>query len=333
MKSQAVRTRRKTIFGFRQIGLSGVTIRSFDVREVAEALPFPRLIRHMGAALAKPANSPLRLSVQGSDQRELLVMPALSARFAGVKILAIVPENAGSGVPVIGGLFVLLDAKTGVALATMDAGELTARRTAAVSALASRKLSRVDAASLLILGTGHLAPYLAEAHSSVRPIRRIAIWGRRAKSAEACSELIKQRMPEMEINVALDLAAAIGGSDIISAATRAQEPLIKGEWVRPGRHIDLVGGYRPDMRELDDHGIARASIYVDSMEGALAEAGDLRSPLERGIISGSAIKGDISALLRGPGRTDDDEITLFKSVGSATSDLAAAELVWELQQG
>jgi ornithine cyclodeaminase len=287
----------------------------------------------MGAALARSSNSPLRLRLQGEGRREFLVMPALSERFSGVKILAIAPENADRCMPTMGGLFALLDAATGEPLAIMDAGELTARRTAALSALAARKLSRVNAASLLVLGTGHLAPYLAEAYCAVRPIRNITIWGRHAQSAESCCALVRQRTTEIDVSYVGDLETAVRNCDIMSAATRAQHPLIMGKWIAPGQHIDLVGGYRPDMREIDDEGIARASIFVDSLDGALAEAGDLRSPIERGVITTASIKGDISILLDGPGRVSDEEVTLFKSVGSASSDLAAAELVWDSRCG
>lgn len=304
-----------------------------DAHEVAAALNFPQLIDFMAAALAHPIAAPLRLCITGTQQRELLVMPVMSEHLAGVKVLAVTPQNSGSELPVVGGLFVLLDAQTGAALATMDAGELTARRTAAVSALASRQLSRPDAETLLVIGTGHIAPYLAEAHCSVRPIRRIQVWGRRAQATRHCADLIQQRVPGVAVEIADDLAVAVAGNDIISAATRAQEPLIKGECIRAGTHLDLIGGYRPDMREIDDYGIAHATIYVDTIEGALAEAGDLRSPIARGIISENSIVGDIAAIVRGAGRTSEAEITLFKSVGTAMSDLAAADLVWRTHNG
>lgn len=285
----------------------------------------------MAKALSEPVETPLRLCIAGTDQRELLVMPVMSAHFAGVKILSVVPENGGTERPVVGGLFILLDAKTGVTLATMDAGELTARRTAAVSALASRALSRTNSGTMLMVGTGHIVPYLAEAHCAVRPIRKIQVWGRSEKAAEECCALIQKRMPDILVTVNRDLADAVLGGDIISAATRAQEPLIEGSWLRAGTHIDLIGGYRPDMREIDDIGISRATIYVDTKEGALAEAGDLRTPIGRGIISENSIVGDIVDIARGGGRTSDDEITLFKSVGTAASDLAAATLVWRMK--
>lgn len=308
---------------------ASAAVRQIGQAEIAEALPFPKLIAAMANALEHMVSAPLRLCVNGQGQRELLVMPAMSARFAGVKILTINPDNGTNGLPAIDGVYVLLDSQTGSLLAMIDASELTARRTAALSALASSRLSRSDSSLLTILGTGHLAPYMAQAHCAVRPISKVAIWGRDPAKTAASLLAVKQRLPGIEIAEVGDLATAIGRSDIVCSATRAEYPLIYGDWLSPGTHVDLVGGYRPNMREIDDVGIARATIYVDTVEGALAEAGDLRSPIERGIITPAAIKGDITALMRGPGRTWSAEITLFKSVGSAPWDLVAAELVWE----
>ena len=316
---------------FVRYGLRSMSQPYFDKSLVAESLPFSGLIEHMEAALAHPIASPVRVRLQGSEQCEFLVMPALSAHYAGVKILAVIPTNGTRGLPVNNGLFVLMDATTGGAIATLDASELTGRRTAAVSALASKRLSKPDSASFLILGSGHIVPYLVEAHSSVREFSRISIWGRHEQKAKACRDLIQNILPNIAVEVAPDLATAAQHSDIICAATRAEEPLIQGKWIRHGTHVDLVGGYRPDMREIDDMGIAQASIYVDTKEGALAEAGDLLSPIERGVISESSILGDISSIIGGAGRKSDSEITLFKSVGSAAADLAAAELVWITQ--
>jgi len=304
-------------------------IRSITAIEIADAMPFDALIDSLAVSLSRPAVAPLRLRLSGRDGSELLVMPAMADRYTGVKILTVTAENRDNGQPVIAGLFVLSDALTGKTLAIMNASELTARRTAAVSALASRALSPPGARRLLIIGTGHLAPYLAEAHAAVRPIETIQVWGRSPAKAERCREAIRDRLPAAEVTIASDLPHAVSNADIISAATRATAPLISGGWVSPGTHIDLVGGYRPDMREIDDAGIRAAMIWVDTLEGALAEAGDLRSPIERGIIGNDAILGDIGALLAAPGPRRANAITLFKSVGSALSDLAAAELVWE----
>lgn len=304
-------------------------MRTIGARDIAQALPFAALIDHLATALLRPAAVPLRLAVSREAGRELLVMPVMADRYAGVKVLTVTADNGTRGLPVIGGHFMLTDTRSGTMLAIMDADELTARRTAAVSALASRALSKPHARHLLVLGTGHLAPYLAEAHASVRSIEMIEIWGRSPdKAARSCAE-IQRRLPAASISVTNDLASAVARADIVSAATRATEPLIQGDWVQPGTHIDLVGGYRPDMREIDDQGIRQSAIFVDTLEGVLAEAGDIRQPIERGIIGADAILGDIRTLITQSASQGEERRTLFRSVGSALPDLAAAEMVWE----
>jgi ornithine cyclodeaminase/alanine dehydrogenase-like protein (mu-crystallin family) len=299
----------------------------FDSATLNRLLPMPALIEQLARAFRQPANVPLRQNLNDGLGHELLVMPALANGLAGVKLLTIVPENRETDRPVIDGTFVLLDMTQGGAVATMDASQLTARRTAAISALAARQLARGDASTLLIVGAGHLAPYMAEGHASIRPIRNIRVWARNPDKAARCIEEVRRRLPDLSSEVAHDLASAVAEADIVSAVTRATEPVIKGEWLRPGVHVDLVGGYRPDMRELDDDGIAAAEIYVENVEAALTEAGDLRSPIERGIISRDSIR-TLADLLTQPPATRTRSVTVFKSVGSALSDLTAAELAW-----
>ena len=256
-------------------------------------------------------------------------MPAMDDRFGGVKILTVTGDNEAKGLPVIGGHFMLIDTQTGSTLALMEADELTARRTSAVSALASRALAREDANRLLIVGSGHLAPYMAEAHAAVRPISDIEIWGRTPAKVEASRKEISRRRPDLRVTVAGALASAVARADIVSVATRAKEPLIEGAWITPGTHVDLVGGYRPDMREIDDRGLAQSLVYVDTIEGVLAEAGDIRSPIERKVVGPEIIAGDIHDLVTGTASHLPDQRTLFKSVGSAPADLAAAAHVWQ----
>ena len=304
----------------------------FDSALLNRLLPMPALIEELAKAFKCPARVPVRHNLK-DGKRELLIMPALAEGLAGVKLLTIVPENRDTVRPVIDGIFVLLDMQRGGAVATMDASKLTARRTAAISALAARQLARSDASSLVIVGAGHLAPYLAEAHASIRPIRNILVWARDVDKAARCADEIRRRLPGLTIDVARRLGPAVAEADMVSAATRATEPLIKGEWLRPGVHVDLVGGYRPDMREIDDAGIAAAEIYVDDLDAALAEAGDLRSPIERGIIGRDAVRGGLADLLTRDPAARHRPVTLFKSVGSALSDLTAAALAWRSHPG
>jgi ornithine cyclodeaminase len=309
---------------------SASQLRYYGAAEIAGLVDYATLIEQLAQAYRDIAAVPVRIRVADDTGLEMLVMPALSQRYAGAKILTIRAENASKGLPSIHGLFALFDALSGAPLATMDASELTGRRTAAVSALASRHLSRPDSETMLLVGSGHLMPYLAEAHATVRPIRRVKIWGRSEQTTALCARRVAEVLPGRDIVVSDDLDEAVASADIITCATRSERPLIKGASLRPGTHVDAVGGYRPHMREVDDDVVLRSRIFVDTREGALAEAGDLVSPIARGVISTDAILGDLSALVRGNGRIGAEDVTLFKSVGSAASDLAAAGLIWRV---
>jgi ornithine cyclodeaminase len=256
----------------------------------------------------------------------LLLMPAWQAgRSLGVKIVTVFPENATRSLPAVHGTYVLLDAATGVPKALLDGTALTLRRTAAASALAADFLARPDTAVHLMVGTGALAPHLVRAHLAMRPIRRTLIWGRDPRKAVALANRLAA--DGIAAEPAADLAQAVAAADTVTCATLARDPLIRGEWLRPGTHLDLVGGYTPEMREADDAAVRRARIYIDT-EAALHEAGDIVQPLRSGALSRGAIAGDLFRLARGEcsGRQAPDEITLFKSVGSALEDLAAADL-------
>src|SRR6185503_9431313 len=251
-----------------------------------------------------------------------------AGRYLGVKSVTVFPDNATRGKPAVFGTYLLLSAETGETLAVMDATRLTAWRTGAASALASRYLSRPDASRLAMVGAGALAPQLVRAHASVRPIRQVAIWNRSADRARALAAALAPT--GLEIAVADDLEAAVRRADIVSTATLSAEPLVRGAWLAPGAHVDCVGAYRPNMRETDDEVVRRARIFVDTRAGAFGEAGDILQPLQAGVIGKDAVLGDLFDLTRGAasGRGAADEITLFKSVGAAIEDLAAAIAVF-----
>jgi ornithine cyclodeaminase len=212
----------------------------------------------------------------------------------------------------------------------MDAAALTAWRTAAASALASTYLAREDAAHLVMIGAGALAPHLVRAHAAVRPIKRVTLWNRTRSRAISVAFGLTVSGIDVMVAEADDLESAVAEADIVCCATLASAPLLRGRWLRPGTHVDLVGGFTPKMREADDEAVRRARIYVDSRAGALKEAGDVVIPLRRKVIAKADIRGDLFGLCRGTakGRTTDKQITLFKSVGTAIEDLAAAILVW-----
>lgn len=304
---------------------------NLDSQAVAVALPYERLIDALQDAFRSQAVSPERthhrIEAPGRADATLLLMPAWRpGKALGVKIATIFPDNSAAGLPSVNASYLLLDATTGEPKAILDGAELTARRTAAASALASRYLSRDDASTLLMVGTGKLAPHLIEAHATVRRLERVVVWGRRSKAAQdICASFADA---PYEVIASDDLRSAVGQSDVISCATLATEPLIKGAWLLPGQHLDLVGAFRPDMAEADREALSRASVYVDTRAGAFAEAGEIVQALARGTLAREDIVGDLYDLARGtcPLRRSDDEITLFKSVGAALEDLAAAEL-------
>jgi alanine dehydrogenase len=180
----------------------------------------------------------------------------------------------------------------------------------------------------VMVGAGALAPHLVRAHRAVRPIKRVTLWNR--THGHAVSLAFGLAVAGVEVTIADDLAAAVAGADIVSCATLATEPILRGKWLKDGAHVDLVGGFTPKMREADNDAVKRARIYVDTRAGALKEAGDMVIPLRRGVIARKDIRGDLFELVSGKakGRTSDRQITLFKSVGSAIEDLAAAVLVW-----
>ena len=244
-------------------------------------------------------------------------------------MVSVYPGNTGRDLPAIHGSYLLSSGKTGQLLAIIDGAELTARRTAAASALAADYLAAKNARRMLMVGAGRLSLNLIEAHACVRPICEVTIWARDARKAEATAAQLD--LPGVTVAVSTDLEAAARQADLISCATLSSQPLIRGEWLKDGAHLDLVGAFKPSMRESDDRAVERASLFVDTRDGALSEGGDLVQPLRAGIIAAGAVRADLAELAGGrhPGRTEPGEITLFKSVGAALEDLAGAILAFE----
>jgi len=301
------------------------TIPWYDAEAVARATPLPLLIAALRQAFASDAlRAPPRLAADMGGA-SLLVMPAWNGdRRIGTKIVTVDPLAR----PSIQSTYVLTDRASGRTIAVMDGAALTRRRTAAASVLAASRLARADSATLLVIGTGALNAPLIEAYASAFALRKVLIWGRDAGKAEAAAASARaQGYPASAIAT---VEAGLAEADIVSAATLSTDPLIAGAALRPGMHIDLVGAFRPDMREADAACFARARVFVDTRHGALTEAGDLLQAIAAGAITADAIEADLAALCTGahPGRDGDDgAITLFKSVGTAIEDLAAAELV------
>ena len=307
-----------------------MSLRVYSAAEVHAGLPWPALVRALEAAfVAGDTEVPLRHAHALGNDASLLLMPAWSTTALGVKIVTVMPQAAASGLPSVQASYLLSERSSGEPLALLDGEALTQRRTAAASALAARHLLRKDARTLLMVGAGRLAPWLVRAHVALQPgLSRVMVWARRRDAAAALAQCLRDE--GMAVTVEDDLASAVAQADLVSCATTSTQPLVQGAWLRPGTHLDLVGGFRPHMREADDAAIARcARIVVDTRDGALAEAGDLVQTLAQGAITPAAISGDLAELLRGDcvGRTDDAQITLFKSVGTALEDLVAAQCV------
>ena len=301
---------------------------------ISEILSYDKLIPAIKQAFAMTCHSPERGHYQmGGDWKrdaQMLIMPAWrSDHYFGVKILSLYPDNPAKGVPNITGIYSLFDGQTGRPLIQMDAGEITLRRTAATSVLAAKYLAPKALKNYLIVGTGALAEPFIEAYGSQFAFDHIMLYGRSKKNASKIIERLSNRFPNLKL--AEDLEQAVAEADIISTITTAKHPVLSGHWLSAGTHLDLVGSYRPDMREVDDLAIQKSSLFVDIMDGAPTESGDLIIPMESGLITMSDIKADLKALVeeKHPARTSEDEITLFKSAGAALEDLAAAVLVYE----
>lgn len=314
-------------------------MRIVSAAEIAAALSYPSLIDALADAFRSDIALPLRhhhpiRQADGVPEAMLLLMPAWTppgaGAFVGTKLVSVYPGNGARGLPSIYGSYVLCNGETGAPLAILDGTMLTVWRTACASALASRFLSRKDASRMVMVGAGALAPHLIRAHAAIRPIRHVTLWNRSREKATALAEGLGRTVPGVSIAVAGDLQAAVEEADIVTCATISSNPIVSGTWLKPGAHLDLVGGYTPAMREADDAAVARATLFVDTRTGGLKEAGDIVDPIRRGIIAESDVKADLFDLARGihPGRSSESEITLFKSVGTALEDLAAAMLVW-----
>jgi ornithine cyclodeaminase len=255
----------------------------------------------------------------------LLLMPAWNpSKNAGVKIITVSPKNGQFDLPSIQGTYIYLDATKGTIKAVLEAKELTVKRTAAASALASSYLSRKNSKSLLMIGTGALSTNLIKAHASVRSIDTVYVWGRNYEKAKKIASDLKSEF--RSIHAIKTINEKISEVDIISCATLSKTPLVLGNQLRSGQHIDLVGAYKKDMRESDDDTILKASIFLDTFQGGLKESGDIVIPINSGILKREDIKADLIELAAGSsqGRISENEITLFKSVGHALEDLAAA---------
>ena len=302
-----------------------------DADEVARLAPYTDLVSAFEAGHRQPIAACERI-VYGpeGDTRRFMALPAWqtggeSGGAIGIKLVTVFPDNPRRGLPAVQAVVLLFDGETGEVLAMIDGTELTYRKTAGDSALGSQLLSRPDSRTLLMIGAGGLAGHLVAAHRAVRPsIERVLIWNRTMDKAEA---LVAAGVADEVVD---DLDAAVGSADVISTATMSADPLVKGALLRPGTHVDCVGAFLPDHREVDDEVVTRAEIFVDSREAAVHESGDLVIPTAAGTIGADAVRADLFQLCRGehPGRSGRDAITMFENGGGGHLDLMVARHLW-----
>jgi alanine dehydrogenase len=296
--------------------------------ELARLAPYGAVIEALRAGFQADIATPVRHHHETSGVATLLLMPAWSKEWTGLKTVVVKSDNAAKNLPTVQASYLLIKNETGETVAIMDGTELTRRRTAAAAALAADYLARPDASMLMLVGAGALGAHFVRAHAAVRPIKRVFIYNRSpVKAAALAAELKKDGF---EASSVVDLEKAVGQADIVTCVTTSTSPIVRGEWLKPGTHVDLAGAFRPTMRETDGDVVARARVYVDTREGALSEAGDLLQARDEGKFDFANVQGDLFDLCRGTvkGRKSPEEITLFKSCGTALEDLATATMVY-----
>jgi ornithine cyclodeaminase/alanine dehydrogenase-like protein (mu-crystallin family) len=303
--------------------------------EVTQLLPMRECIEAMAAALQATARGdvtlPLRhVTMLPGNLGAFAAMPVYAPALGGIafKVITVFPGNRGTPLDSHQGAVLLFDAERGSLLAIVDASEVTAIRTAAVSAVATRALAREDAADLTILGSGVQARTHLEAMLLVRKIRRVRVWSPTAEHRDAFAVQESKRLG-VEIEPKASAQTAVARADIICTVTSARQPVLKGKWLAPGTHVNAVGSSMKSSRELDTEAVTRARVFVDARQSALNEAGDLLMPKAEGAIGDDHIRGELGEVLLGkvPGRGTPEEITLFKSLGLAVEDLAAVQLI------
>ncbi len=311
-------------------------MRIIAAKEMDHLLSMPKLIdaidQGFRGGMTVPARHHHTLSFPGMTPATLLIMPAWSGgseRYLGIKLVNVFPDNGAKNLPSVLGAYVLMSAETGAPLCVMDGTRLTVWKTAAASALASRYLSRPDSRRLVMVGAGALAPFLIRAHRAARPIEHVSLWNRGRARAVSVVQALKAE--GIQVQIVDDLEAAVRKADIVSCATLSTEPLVKGAWLKPGAHLDLVGAFTPAMRESDDEAVLRSRLFCDTREGSLKEGGDFVQPIKAGIIQESQVEAEFLDLSNGRVVIDRkaDDITLFKSTGSAGMDLSTAIAVWD----
>ncbi len=307
-----------------------------SAEQVHDSLSYPAFIDALADTFAGDYTMPPRQVMLLDDKPDnhdaFAMLPSWNDEVIALKAFTYFPDNTPPNSSLYAQIMVF-DRKVGTPLALVDGISITGWRTAGVSALASHYLSRGDSESMLLLGTGKLAPYLIRAHASVRPLKTIRIWARTPEKAETVAQMMAKELPEIHLEAVTDLQEACGKSDIIVSATGSTEVLVHGDWIQPGTHTDFLGNHHPDKRECDTDLVTKAKVYVDTKANCFKEAGEILLPVQEGAFSTAQVIGELSDLCRGtvPSRDQDNDITLFKSVGCALGDLCGALTTWRAQ--
>ncbi len=308
-------------------------MKTISAEDVHAALSYPHLIDALQDAYSKEFTMPPRKVFLLDDQEDnhdaFALLPSWNGNIIGIKAFTYFPDNTEPYKSLYSKIL-LFDRAHGEPLALVDGTSVTFWRTAGISGLATRLLAREDAKTLLLLGTGNLARYIIRANLSVRPLTRILVWGRTSSKANAVVADMAAQFPEVTFEVVENVETACGEADIVVSATGAHEPVVQGDWIRPGTHTDFIGNHHATKRECDTALVLKSKVYADSRDNCFREAGEILVPISEGVYQESDVVGQLTEMCAGtvPLRESADEITLFKSIGMALSDLVGAGLAY-----
>lgn len=303
----------------------------FDSKAIEKALPYPLLVKALAHGLQLAIEAPPRSHLNPNhDASCVLIMPAWRPhQLMGVKLVSVWPGNNVKGESAVSGVYLLISCENGHPVAVLDGTTLTLRRTAAAAALAARKLARQDSTTLAVLGTGALSVPLVQAHLDVMPFQNVLVWGRQASKAQTVVAQLQQQ--GIAASLATDIEQTLAQADVVAVATTATEPFIRTGWVRPGTHVGLIGAFTAQMAEAEPSLMSLAKVFADSRDAVLEKGGEVFQAIQQGIITPAAIQADLAELAAQPEShvwRKAQDITVYKSVGFASLDLIAAELVY-----
>jgi 1-pyrroline-2-carboxylate reductase [NAD(P)H] len=310
-----------------------------SAEEVHAALSYPGLVDALQDAFCKEFTMPPRkvflLDESDDNHDAFALLPSWNDTLIGIKAFTYFPDNPRDEYDSLYSKIMLFDRAHGEPLALVDGTSVTFWRTAGISGLASRLLSREDSETLLLLGTGNLATYIIRAQASVRPLKRVLVWGRTPINAEKVVTQMSAELDGVECSVVSDLQTACGEADIVVSATGSHEPLVLGDWITEGTHTDFIGNHHATKRECDTALVAKSKLYADSRDNCFREAGEVLVPISEGVITEDHVVGQLTEMCTGtvPLRENAQEITMFKSIGMALCDLVGAGVAYRASSG